>query len=297
MSNWKKYGGIYNMDNNNVSVYSLVADVFTLRQSYYGTFDISGELRVSGNAKIDSNLRANNITVLHDLSTNRLYVNDITHHYNDVDISGNFTVTSGNVYILKNISVQGVINLKNQLYLGNSRNAYLFGTDVVGNIGLNTTTPTASFDISSSYPLALNIGTSVQERLYSIPVQNKNNRGILLSANTMTSQVAFFNDGILSTNTTNADGTITYSNGGILTIDVSQNTNILSKLSISNRTNNATSHIMGETAVIYDISGGPYLQPVYQNATETTGSALSLIATEVLSDFLDSCINAGLRAF
>ena len=285
MSNWKKYGGIYNMDNNNnVSVYSLVADLFTLRQSYFGTFDICGEMHVSGNSTIDSNLKANNITVLNDLSTNRLYVNDITKHYNDVDITGNLLVDYGNVYILTNLSVQGVIKLENQLYLGNSGNAYLFGTDIIGNVGLNTTTPIAAFDISSSKPLAFNVGTSVQEKLYSIPVQNKTHRGIVLAANTIASQIAFFNDTILSTNTNTADGTISYLNGGFLTIDVSQNTNILSKLSISNRTNNVTSHLMGETTVIYDTSSGPYLQPVYQNATETTGSALSLIANDSSSN-------------
>jgi hypothetical protein len=76
-----------------MTVYSLVADIFTLKQSYYGTFDICGELHVSGNARIDSNLRTKNLTVLNDLSTNRLYVNDITIHSNDVDISGNLTVT------------------------------------------------------------------------------------------------------------------------------------------------------------------------------------------------------------
>ena len=129
-------------NNNNMTVYSLVADIFTLKQSYYGTFDINGELHVSGNAKIDSNLRATNMTVLNDLSTNRLYVNDITILSNDVDISGNLTVSVGHVLIYTNLSVQGVIDVENHLYLGGSGNAFLFGTDV-GNIGFNTTTPSA----------------------------------------------------------------------------------------------------------------------------------------------------------
>jgi hypothetical protein len=285
MSNWKKYGGIYNLENNNnVSVYSLVADIFTLRQSYYGTFDISGELSVRGNARIDANLRVNNITVLNDISTNRLYVNDLTNHYNDVDISGNLIIGNGNVFVLTNVNINGVIRLEQQLYLGNSGNAYLFGTNVIGNIGMNTTTPCATFDISSSRPLAFNVGTSVQEKLYSIPVRNNNHRGILLSANTNTSQIAFFNDTLISTNANIANGTITYANGGVLTLDVSDNTNILSKMSVSYRTNNVTSHVMGETAVIYDISSGTYLQPVYQNSTENTGSALSLIANDSSSN-------------
>ena len=281
MSSWKKYGGIYNLENNNnVSVYSLVADIFTLRQSYYGTFDISGELHVSGNAIIDSNIKANNLNVINDLSTNRLFVNNKTYHYNDVDISGNLIVNSGNLQVLTNIIVDGVIRLENQIYLGNSGTAYLFGTDVVGNIGVNTTTPLATFDISSSYPLAFKVGSSTYEQLHSVPIQNKDNRGILLVANTVASKIAFFNDTPVNTNANLANGTITYSNGGFITIDVSENTNILSKLSVSNRINNVVSHVMGETAVIYDISAGTYLQPIYQNSTETTGSALSLIAND-----------------
>ena len=195
MSNWKKYGGIYNLENNNnVSVYSLVADVFTLRQSYYGTFDISGELHVSGNAKIDAKLTGYNFEVLNDASINRLFVTGETHNY------GNVTV-SGNINTLSNVNVAGVIRLENHLYLGNSGNAFLFGTDIVGNVGVNTTTPIASFDISSAYPLAFNVGSANIEQLNSIPVQNKNNRGILLTANTNASKISFFND--TSLNSTN----------------------------------------------------------------------------------------------
>jgi hypothetical protein len=193
-------------------------------------------------------------------------------------------VHSGNLRVTTNIIVDGVTRLENHIYLGNSGKAYLYGTDVVGNIGVNTMTPIASFDISSSYPLAFNVGSAVQEQLYSVPVQNKNNRGILLAANTTTSKIAFFNDFSVNTNTNLANGSITYSNGGFMTIDVSDNTNILSKLSVSNRANNVVSHLMGETAVIYDTYTGTYLKPVYENSTETTGSALSLIANDSSSN-------------
>jgi NDP-sugar pyrophosphorylase family protein len=283
MSNWRRHGGIYNLDNNNnVSVYSLVADFFTLRQSYYGTFDISGEISVSGNAKIGANLSTRNIYVLNDISTNRLFVNDKTYHYNDVDISGNLIVDSGDVNVMTNINVQGVIHLENQLYLGNSNKAYLFGTNTIGNIGINTTTPVAAFDISSSQPIAFNVGTSSLEQINSIPIQNKNNRGIVLFANTTNSQIRFFNDSSINTNIVN--GTISYSNGGVLAIDVSDNVNMLSKLSVSNRDSAVVSHVMGETTVIYDISAGTYLPQIYQNSTEKTGNALSLIANDSSSN-------------
>jgi len=270
MSNWKKYGGINNLENNNnVSVYSFVADIFTLRRAYYGTFDICGELHVSGNAIVDSNVKANNITVVNDISANILYVNDISIHF-------------GNVFVLANLDVSGNIYLEQQLFLGNSKNAYLFGTDVIGNIGFNTKTPIAAIDISSSKPLAFNVGTSVQETVYAVPLQNANNRGILLNVNTNTSQIDFYNDYSINYQAVNPDGKIQYSRGGNLTIDVSNNTNILSTLGVSNRS--AYSHLMGETAIIYDISSGPYLKPVYENLTETTGYALSLIANDSSSN-------------
>ena len=270
MSNWKKYGGINNLDNNNnVTVYSLVADSFTLRQSYYGTFDICGELHVSGNALIDSNLTANNINVVNDISTNSLHVNEITIH-------------SGNVFLLENLDISGNIYLGKQLFLGNSMNAYLFGTGVIGNIGFNTKTPIAAIDISSSEPLAFNVGTSLQENIFAVPLQNSNHRGILLNVNTNASQIEFYNDSSINYQGLNPDGKIKYSSGGELTIDVSNNTNILSTFSVSNR--KEYSHVMKETAVIYDVSNGPYLKPVYENLTETTGNALSLIANDSSSN-------------
>ena len=295
MSTWKKYGGIYHQENNNnICVYSIVADIFTLRESYYGTFDVCGEFHVSGNAVLDSNVKVNNcLEVINDISTNRLFVTNQTYHKNDVDISGNLKVNSGNLIVYTNVIVSGVIKLEKQLYLGNSGNAYLFGTDVIGNIGINTTTPIAIVDISSVYPLAFNVGTGIQEQLYSVPVQNVNHRGILLAANTKTSQIGFFNDHQITANINGVDGSVTYSNGGILTIDVSNNTNILSTTSISSRFNRTSRlgnisavipHVMGETVVIYDISSGPYLKPVYENISETTGNALSLIANDACSN-------------
>jgi len=285
MSTWKKYGGIYKLENNNnITAHILTTDSLTIRGSYYGLFDIEGQLHVNGDILTDSNLKGNNLTILNDISTNRLFVKDKTFHYNDVDISANLIVHSGNVHVLTDVNVGGVIRLENQLYLGNSGKSYLFGTDVNGNIGVNTTTPIAAYDISSSYPIAFNVGSATQEQLFSIPVQNKNNRGIVLAANTNVSKISFFNDTSINANTnTITDGTITYSRGGIMTFDVSDNTNILSKLSVSYRPNNVTSHVMGETAVIYDISAGQYLKPIYENETETTGSALSLIANDASS--------------
>jgi hypothetical protein len=282
MSSWKKYGGIHNAENyNHMSVYSFAVDVFTLRQSCYGTFDISGELHVSGDATSDSNMKAKNLTILNDITTSNLYVNNLSVQNVLVEISGNLIVKNGNVRISQDIDISGNIRLDNKLYLGNSTTAYLYGTPTIGNIGINTLTPIAALDISSSQPFLLNVGSSTKETVYSVPVRNLNNRGISLNTNTNTSQIGFYNDS--SINPAGApNGYIQYASGGYFTIDVSTNTNILSTVGISNRS--ASSHIMGETVVVYDTSSGTYLPLVYQNATETTGTALSLIANDSSSN-------------
>lgn len=282
MSTWKKYGGIHNVEHfNHMSVYSFVADVFTLRQSYYGTFDISGELHVNGDATSDGNIRTQNLTVANDLSTNNLYVNKFTIQNAMVDISGNLSIEYGNVMVGQNMDVSGRIYLENQLVLGNSMQAFLFGSPVTGNIGINTLNPIATVDISSSHPLLLNAGSNTQETVYSVPVRNQNNRGIILNSNTTTSQIDFYNDSIINPQAV-PNGFIQYASGGYLTIDVSNNTTILSTLGISNRL--ASSHILGETVIIYDVSAGIYLPQIYQNTSETTGSALSLIANDSSSN-------------
>lgn len=280
---WKNYGGLHKLDNfNNVTVHSFVADLFTLRESYFGTFDICGEFHVSGNAHMDSNVYGNNVIVTNDISTNRLFVVNKTEHYNDVDICGNLTVHHGNVHLLRNMDASGYIYLRNELYLGNSFNSYLYGTDTVGNIGVNTHTPIATLDISSAYPLAFNVGSAIKSQVYAVPLQNNGNKGFVLSANTSTSRLGFYNDASVTNGTNAPDAFIQYSAGGVLTLDTSTNINLLSTVSLTNRS--ATSHIMGETVVIYDTSAGSYLYPIYQNTKSTTGNALSLIANDSSSN-------------
>jgi hypothetical protein len=287
MSNptWKTYGGIRKLDQyNTMSVYSFAADVFTLRQAVYGTFDICGELHVSGNARIDSNIYGNNLTVANDLSTNRLFVNDVTIHKNNVDVSGTLYVYNGNTYLMQNLDVSGHIYLRNELYLGNSFNSYLYGTDVYGNVGVNTRTPIATLDISSQYPFAFNVGSKTQSQIYSVPLQNNANKGFVLSANTTTSRIGFYNDAVVVPVTNAPDALVQYTVGGFLTLDCSQNVNLFSNVSVSNRPTNTNAHVMGEPMVIYDTSSGTYLYSVYENAKEFTGNALSLIANDSSSN-------------
>ena len=287
MSNptWKNYGGVRKLDQfNTMSVYSFAADVFTLRQSCYGTFDICGEFHVSGNARVDSNIYGNNLTIVNDISANRLFVNDITVHKNNVDVSGTLYVYNGNSYLMQNLDVSGHIYLRKELYLGNSFNSYLYGTDTSGNIGVNTHTPIASLDISSQYPFAFNVGSKTQSQIYSVPLQNNGNKGFVLSANTTTSRIGFYNDASVIPVTNTPDALLQYTAGGFVTLDCSQNINLYSNVSVSNRPSNVNAHVMGEPMVIYDTSSGPYLYSVYENAKEITGNALSLIANDSSSN-------------
>ena len=139
---WKQYGGMNKLDTfNNITVNSIVADTFTLKKSYYGTFDICGELHVSGNAIIDTNITGSNLTITNDISANRLFVKNKSTHYADMDVSGNLTVYNGNAHFYKNVDVSFNLYLSKQLFLGNSQLSFINATDTIGNIGINTTTP------------------------------------------------------------------------------------------------------------------------------------------------------------
>ena len=279
---WKQYGGINKLDSfNNISVNSIVADTFTLKKSYYGTFDICGELHVSGNAIIDTTIKGNNLTITNDISSNRLFVNSQSTHYADMDVSGNLTVYNGNVFFYKNLNVSSNIYLSKQLFLGNSGIAYINATDTIGNIGINTNTPISAVDISSNQSFVVNVSSS-QDTTYSVMARNTNNRGISLYTDSSSSSLNFFN-------TSSVNAYIQYYNPGVITLSTATNTNIRSTLSVTNRATYSpltNDHIFGETVVIYDASNGstPYLYPVYENASETSGDALTLVSNNAVSN-------------
>jgi len=278
---WKQYGGINKLDSfNNISVNSIVADTFTLKKSYYGTFDICGELHVSGNAIIDTTIKGNNLTIINDISSTRLFVNSQSTHYADMDVSGNLTVQNGNVYFYKNLNVSSNIYLRKQLFLGNSGISYINATDISGNIGINTTTPISAFDISSNESFVVNVSSS-QDATYSVMARNKNNRGISLYTDSSSSSLNFFK-------TSSVNAYMQYDNPGVITLSTANNTNIRSTMSVSNRATYSqltNDHIFGETVVIYDVATRttPYLYPVYENASETSGDALTLVSNNATS--------------
>jgi hypothetical protein len=81
---WRKYGGINKLDQrNNITVNSIVADRFTVREAFLTTFNITGDFNIFGNAII----------------TNKIRVGDAV-ETNNLDVSGN-TVINGKIYMTK----------------------------------------------------------------------------------------------------------------------------------------------------------------------------------------------------
>ena len=72
---FRKYGGTNKLEkNNNITVHSIVADTFTIRDAFLSIFTIEGDLTIGGNSNISNNLTVNkqiNATTL-DISTNAI---------------------------------------------------------------------------------------------------------------------------------------------------------------------------------------------------------------------------------
>jgi UDP-3-O-[3-hydroxymyristoyl] glucosamine N-acyltransferase len=252
MSSWKQYGGINKFDKMNfLNVKSIVTDTIVIKDKYFGVFDISGDMAIS-----------KNLTVGDDASFNA-----------NIFVGGDASFNS-NVNIEGNIYGKSNFTLYDKLYLGSDASASYFFGDASG-FGLNVEKPLAALDICGNYIEVLNVFSNQTENR-NIIARNLSRRGISVYTSDTSSNICFFNDS--SVNSTGFDGCIQYEKGGIMTIDVSDNTQILSKLSVSNREDN--SHILGETAIIYDICNNTWAYDVYDVLSANTGNALSLLSSD-----------------
>ena len=115
MSSWKSYGGINNYENtNNITVDHLSANYFTLKNEYVGYFSICGELSVTDDTYLRSNVfvGGNHVisqeSVVNGNSFNKKNV-DIRGNLGvgkDVDISGD-TIMWGNLHLMQNYELEG----------------------------------------------------------------------------------------------------------------------------------------------------------------------------------------------
>ena len=200
MSNnsWKQYGGISKTDNfNTINASTIIADQFisrSVRPTYNffnGTFEVALDLSAGVNV-----LAGNSIYSAKDVFVNRdLYTN------NKLFFGNNTFQNTGNNF--------PALSTPNTY-------AYLFGNS--SNIGVNTILPKTVFNITGTIGSVTDILTVESGNVYirNIIAQNVNQRGVVIDADDVSSNILFYND--VSTNKTNIpDATINFQDGGILT--------------------------------------------------------------------------------
>jgi len=227
MSNnsWKQYGGISKMDNfNTINASTIIADQFVSRsvrptyQLLNGTFETTEDL-ISGNSS-----------------------------YSNVDtFSGRDIYTNNKLFFGNNTFGKDGDNLPTLTDVQKITHAYLYGNDT--NIGINTIIPKTSFNITGTVGSITDILTVESKNVLvrNIIAQNINQRGIVVNADDISSNILFYND--VSTNSINVpDAMIKYQDGGLLTTQT-------------------TEHILSTAKIIqHDSSGGTLLM----NSTGTT---------------------------
>lgn len=266
MSSWKKYGGINHFEQlTNINSTNLVVDHLSLRFPYEGIFSICGELIVSGEAYLD-----NNLSILGNIyNEQNVFISKNIYVQGDADLSANLTVF-GNTYHY------------NPVYLiGNSgKGSNYFVGDTVG-VGMNKQNPEAIFDIYGNRPEILNV-LSNQSYTRNILARNNLNYGITLNSNTISSSINFYHKDIPINSINdngNGGGQINYEPNGNMTIQVPNNLKVLSKMVISDRIDQLSNSVDGETLTIYDNPNGIFLPDIYNNSSIYYGNSLSLIST------------------
>jgi predicted acyltransferase (DUF342 family) len=275
---WLGYGGIDSTTETNY-IKSLVVDEFTLKNAFRGALKVNGTLIVAENATFQSNIVVGNLRVLDQLSVQSLNVESSLSTDRDVNIGGNLRVLSGKMYGFNGLDLCGNLVLYNNLLLkqnGTGANTWVYSS-FNGNIGINVPAPMAILDISGSYKQTIDVHSRQEENI-NVLARNVNNRGISLYANTSSSRVGFHNDHAI--NDTTPDAKIEYTSGGNLTLDVSNNTLIRSRLAVSSI--GQTAHLLNETAILYDASASQtaYLFNTYENTALRTGQTLTLVSTD-----------------
>ena len=271
-SSWKKYGGINKLDKMNfLNVNSIVTDTMTLREAYVGTFDICGNVTISEKLSVDGKTTFNN----------NVYVTESVDISKNVIIDGNILVNGNSTFT----NAQSVFY--NNVYFGSDKAQYFYGNP--NGIGVNIQNPNATLDICGNRVEVLNVFSDLSSNR-NIIARNINKQGIVVSVDNSNSTIDFFNDA--SINPMNrCDGRIQYQKGGIMVLDVSDNTYVASKFAVSNR--DASAHVMRETAVIYDICNNTYAYNVYDISSANTGNAVSLIASDNSSNTFLNIVTPG----
>ncbi len=262
----------------------LTADYIILKNAALGEFDISGNLNVSGFAQFDSSLNVAGDVVLNktllvagntDLSGNVVIKANLVVRGN-VITQDNMTVVNMNV---QNLNVDG--NIYGNQYLivdTDASGSYLYA--ISGKYGVNNNAPQATLDICGNISNVLNV-FSTQASTTSVISQNSGGKGVQVGATNTTTYMKFYNENTIASGTYN--GLIQYNTGGNLVVDVANNTQVLSSMSISQTAavGDGFSKINGETLEVFgENNGGLYLNEIYGSSTAYTGSSISCVAKD-----------------
>lgn len=285
MSSWKQYGGINNSEKiGRINAESITTNQLILKKPYLGIFDICGQFNVTGPTHLFDNLSVDKDAILsgntqfgNSHSFMNVYGENAT-FYSPVVFNGG-TENTGNVTTQKSIIVNENIYLGNIFYFGNGsvQKQFIYGNQV--GIGINTLQPNAALDIATNQPLGFNIKSS-SATSESVLAQNSAGKAVTLGVDQTTAHIRFYYDNRLSTG--NIDASIAYHPRGFLNINVSQNVNVASKMTISVGENNE--HLGEEMLTIYDISSGPFFQNIYGSLGASTGTAITMVAPDASSN-------------
>ena len=257
---WKKYGGTNKLDKlNNISVNTIVADKFTLKNFYVGDWDICGGLRV----KDDSIL------------TKDLIVGGNINGYGDITINGKLNVFNtnivGNLYIAENAFVN------ESIYMDFSGGTMLHGENRL--FGFNTKTPQATIDISSDLVRTIDMHTTTATNK-NVVARNVFNQGMTVNVDPSRAYIDFYIDNSMNLATENFSGRLVYEQGGNLTIDVSNVVKIKPRVILSQDL--SKNFLTDAHMIIYGnpLTDVPYIPTIYGDNTFKTGTTAYLVASD-----------------
>ena len=253
--NWRNYGGIGNFEkSNSLSVNNLVVDYFTLTNDYRGNFTITGKLEVQDETRLNAN------TYIKYLEVNgNTRIRGDTIIDGETDIFGNLTLYH-KMTIYSDVIIGGNLTVNSDTFIlgDNNVNGNIVFTAIDSAVGVNTVLPQSALDIHGVYPSTLNVYSTMDTNVNTI-VQTNQNKGITVFTDSSSAVISFYNENIINQpslydtkavlGVTNAN--ITYTRGNNLSISVGGNTQIYSKLCVSNH-NSAPHSIFGESTVIHN---------------------------------------------
>ena len=209
--NWKKYGGVSQINSFNViNTSALIADQFVSRSTRPSNQEFVGSLEISIDVKAGNDVTAGN---------NVIAGNSIV-ALNELFVSNNSYINNKLYFFSKDPSSESpLVDLSTSLPLDTS---HAFITGDVSNIGINTVNPKTIFHISCDVSNVTDILTveSSGGRIRSIMSQTADKKGIVFDISDESSLINFYNGGDedISTNELNVPTAyIRHVSGGFLT--------------------------------------------------------------------------------